>query len=66
MNLDKQNKYKAHLHIRHIKTGETVKSIGLRDTSYRHVERVMMGMLRNMHEDYYIDDSEVYDITTSA
>lgn len=50
----------AHLHIRRMGTAETVKSIGLTSLSERYVNKVMMGLMRNMNLDsYYVDDSEV-------
>ena len=53
-------KYKAYLHVRDLTTRVCVHCVGLTDISDRHVERVMMGMLRNMNtDDYYIDDSDV-------
>lgn len=39
--------------------GTEIKRIHLPSISDRYVERVMMGMLMNMGEDFYIDDSEV-------
>lgn len=50
--------YKAHLIIRDI-SGSEVRRIGLRRLDESYVERVMYGILRNLHEDYDIDDSEV-------
>lgn len=50
----------AHLHIKRMGTDETVKSIGLTSLSERYVEKVTMGLMRNMNLDsYYVDDSEV-------
>jgi hypothetical protein len=50
----------ANLYVKSFDTGEVVKIIPLKSTGERHVERVMLGLLRNMNtDDYYIDDSEV-------
>lgn len=47
------------LHVKRLGTGETVHSVECQNESPRYVERVMMGMLRNMNtEEFYIDDSE--------
>lgn len=54
------DKYKAYLRIRRIDTRECVHSIGLSSLTDSHVERVMLGALRNMDmENFVIDDSEV-------
>lgn len=50
---------KAYLYIRHLITKEIIKSIPLYSVNQRHVEKVMRGILINLGEDYYIDDSEV-------
>ena len=52
--------YKASLRVRSFDTREIVHSVGLNNIGHSHVEKVMMGMLRNMNTDqYFIDDSEV-------
>jgi len=52
--------YKAYLRVRSFDTREIVHSVGVEPYNLRHVEKVMMGMLRNMNTDkYFIDDSEV-------
>lgn len=53
------NEIKAYLRIRHLITKEIVKSIPLYSVNQRRVERVMLGILRNLGDDYYVDDSEV-------
>jgi hypothetical protein len=40
-------------------SNEEVKRVTLTSISESHVERVMLGMLRNMGGQFYIDDSEV-------
>ncbi len=55
-----EEKYKAYLHVRELKTRKCVKCIGLKNIRDSNVERVMMGMLINMNtDDYFIDDSDV-------
>ena len=57
-----ETEYKAYLRVRRLGTNEIVHSVGLSSTHWRHVERVMMGLLRNMDTDrFYVDDSEVPD-----
>lgn len=52
--------YKAYLRVKRLGDGTVISSIGINNLSERHVERVMLGLLRNMDTDnYYIDDSEV-------
>ena len=54
------SEYVAYLRVKRFSNNETVRSVGLKNLSERWVEKVMMGMLRNMNsEDFYIDDSEV-------
>ena len=49
----------ARLHIRRLDNREIVKSIEVANNNPRHLERVMLGLLRNMNTDeYFIDDSE--------
>lgn len=51
---------KAYLRVRDLETGKSVHSVAINNLSDRHVERVMLGMLRNMNRDkYFIDDGEV-------
>ncbi len=45
------------IYVRHIKTGEIVRTIDVHDKSDAMVDRVVSGLLRNMSEDYYVDDS---------
>lgn len=49
----------AELVVRRIDDRSEVARVQLTNLSDGHVERTMMGMLRNMGEDYFIDDSEV-------
>ena len=49
----------AELVVRRFDDRSEVGRIVLRSLSHGHVEKVMMGLLRNMGEDYFIDDSEV-------
>jgi len=52
--------YKAYLRVRSFDTRDIISSVGLTNLRHSHVEKVMMGMLRNMNtDDYFIDDSEV-------
>jgi len=52
--------YKAYLRVRSFDTREIVHSVGLTNIGRSYVEKVMMGMLRNMNTDkYFVDDSEV-------
>ena len=44
--------------VRELETGKEVHRVNVDGQSKRGIERVMMGMLRNMSERYYIDDSE--------
>jgi hypothetical protein len=54
-----KDEVKAELVVRTVGDLKEVHRVGLRSLSHSHVEKVMMGMLRNMSEDYLIDDSEV-------
>jgi len=46
--------------VRKLGSDEEVHRVKINNLSERHVEKVMMGMLRQMNtEEYYIDDSEV-------
>lgn len=56
---DQDKEYLAFLIVRNIKTHEEAGRVGLSHIDDRYVERVMSGMLINMGEDYYIDDSDV-------
>lgn len=49
----------ADLIVRRIETREEVHRVSVSDLSERYVKRVVMGMLRNMSDDYFIDDSEI-------
>lgn len=51
--------YKAYLIVRDLNTREEIDRIGLTNLGENHVERVMRGMLINMGDGFYIDDSEV-------
>lgn len=46
------------LHVKRFDTGETVHSVEVHNLTASHVERVMMGMLRNLSDEFYVDDSE--------
>lgn len=48
----------ADLIVREFGTGQEVSRVDVSGKSESAIERVMMGMLRNMSERYYIDDSE--------
>lgn len=49
----------ADLIIRDLKSDIEIDRIKINNLSNGHVERVMLGIMRNMNEDYYIDDSEI-------
>ena len=50
------------LYIRRFDTREIVERVAVPRTDRRNVEKIMMGMLRNMNtEDYFVDDSEAYE-----
>ena len=50
---------KVNIYVRKMDTGEVVKTISLSNTSERHVEMVVRGLLRNMDtSNFYVDDSE--------
>ena len=52
--------YLAYLRVRRIDNNECVHSVGLSKLNDQHVERVMLGLLRNMDTDkFFIDESEV-------
>jgi hypothetical protein len=55
---DIMNDYLAYLVVRTY-DGEEVRRVGVTSLGERYVELVMRGMLRNMHDDCYVDDSEV-------
>ena len=47
------------LYVKVIKTREIVHTVPLKSTNWRYIEKVMLGMLRNMDTDnYFIDDNE--------
>lgn len=56
--MSEDKKYIGYLIIRSVKTREEIDRVGLTSLNENHVERVMLGLLRNMGEDYYVDDSE--------
>ena len=58
--MSQPDKVIAHLYVRRLDTRECVNTIDLHTTDSRYVEKVMLGMLRNMSPDYFIDDSEVW------
>jgi hypothetical protein len=49
----------ADLIVRELKTRKEVHRVPLTNLSENAVQRVMMGMLRNMSDAYFIDDSEI-------
>ena len=50
----------AFLRVRDLHTRKIIDSVELTNLSENHVQRVMLGMLRNMDTDnYFIDDSEI-------
>lgn len=53
-------KYPCYLRIREAKTGNIVRSVGIKNLSDTSVQRVMSGILHNMNtDDFYLDDDEV-------
>ena len=47
------------LYIRDLNTREAIKTMPMSNSHPKHIERVMMGLLRQMDTDrFYIDDSE--------
>jgi hypothetical protein len=50
--------YLAYLVVRN-ESGEEIGRVGVMSLDERYVEKVMSGMLRNMRDDCWIDDSEV-------
>lgn len=54
-----QNKPLAHLVVRRLSDHAEVHRVALHTLNERTVEKTMMGMLRNMSDDYFVDDSEV-------
>lgn len=46
------------IHVRKVGTGEIVHSVEVKSPDPRRVERVVSGLLRNMGDGYYVDDSE--------
>lgn len=53
-----KEKKKQVLKIRNLKTNEIVREVEVTGKSQNQIERVMSGMLRNMSDDYYVDDSD--------
>jgi hypothetical protein len=52
--------YKAYLRVRSLATREIVHNVGLTSLNERRVERVMLGLLRNMDTNrFFVDASEV-------
>jgi len=50
----------AHLLVKSFETDEVIKKLAIHDLDEKHIERVMLGLLRQMdRERYYVDDSEV-------
>ena len=50
---------KRELLIRNLKTNTIVKRIDVHDKSDTMIEKVVCGLLRNMSDDYFVDDSEI-------
>lgn len=53
-----KEKKKQVLKVRNLKTNEIVREVEVTGKSQNQIERVMSGMLRNMSDDYYVDDSD--------
>lgn len=51
---------KQELRVVHATTREVVKTIDVTGRSDRHVEKVVLGLLRNMGDAYFVDDSSAY------
>ena len=50
----------AKVYVKRLGTGEVVHEIEVNPLNWRHHERFMRGLLRNMNADlYYVDDAEV-------
>ncbi len=47
------------LKVIHRTTREVVGEIDVHDRSQAQVEKIMLGMLRSMSDEFYIDDSEI-------
>lgn len=43
--------------VRHVKTWEIVHRIDVHDKSVSTIQKVLCGLLRNMSDDYFVDDS---------
>lgn len=57
----------APIHFRRLDTREIVSSFDVKlPISTRALERILLGAMRNMHDDLYIDDSEVPVTESSA
>lgn len=53
---------KKYLRIKSKEDGKEVHKVYISNPSQRKVEKVMMGVLINMGEDFYIDDSDFDDV----
>ena len=53
------DEYKAYLRIRRVFDDSLVHSVGVNNLSENHIDRVISGMLINMADGFYVDDSEV-------
>jgi hypothetical protein len=52
-------KKKIHLYVRRLDTRKIVKTLDVTGYSENQVDRIVMGLLRNMNRDeYFVDDSE--------
>lgn len=54
------------IHVRKVGTGEIVHSVEVKSPDSRRVERVVSGLLRNMGDGYYVDDSESDELKEGA
>jgi hypothetical protein len=53
---------KRYLRVRLVATGKEVHKVKVTNPTQRKVEKVMSGMLMNMSDKYFIDDSDFDDI----
>lgn len=53
-------KKKQELRVIDATTREVVKTISVEGKGSRQVEKVMLGLLRNMSDEYLVDDSDAY------
>lgn len=51
-----------YLKVMHVQTGKEEERIKVSNPTRRKVEKIMKGMLRQMSEEYYIDDSDFDDL----